>query len=564
MSDCNKLDILKVEKLLNLRRSTVFILLVIVLFFFNVVEPLQKKERIVVLTIFLIIYLLYLLVTVKMNDKGKFRSIWWIGFLLDASLISVLISFNGQIMSPYVLLYPVAMIGAAPSCPRVSDFVIAGFVGHVSYALGIFAFMGNLSFYLDFQFWTVGIISGIVFLCTVQLVQSLIKRQAELLTLTRKLEEKNKKLETAAITDGLTGLYNHKAFWERLEQEYESAKRKKYKLTVIMIDTDFFKLYNDTMGHLKGDELLVQLSKLMKENVRIGDIVFRYGGDEFAIILPETNIKEGIHIAERLRDKVASFSFEKRDLMPESKVTISIGIACYPDDADNIKDLVNRADNALYAAKNSNKNQVQAYRSLLKEMQNKGSSNEDILKTMEVMISIINSKDRYTAGHCERVANYARAIGEKLSFDEERLGILTYAALLHDIGKIEIDKKILNKLGPLDKDEWADIKGHPIYGIKILEAILASKKLLPAIKHHHERYDGKGYPDGLPGEKIPLEARILALADSFDAMLSDRPYRLSLGIEKALKELQENAGQQFDPELVAVFLEILEEARVAV
>lgn len=537
-------------------RRTMLLMLVLVFLMLFFIPAFTKPLVLFGGSVLLLLNISYLFLSRKFALR-KHLCCWWLGLLLDLSLVGFLIAVCGKISSPFTLLFPLAMVGAAPGCPKVRDFVIAGAIGHVSYAAAVFSFTGDLSFYLQPVFWIVGILNGLIFWITVNVVQALIKDQKMLLDLTEELANKNKQLEEMVITDGLTGLYNHKCFWDRLEQEFERAQRANRKLVVLMCDIDFFKIYNDRLGHLQGDKLLRQLSKLLHEGVRVGDDVCRYGGEEFGIILPDSGMREGLMIAERLRQEIAGHDFEGMEVMPSGRITISIGVACYPEDAGNVRELVNRADNALYAAKQRDKNRVQAYHSLLDDLKEDGAGDEDLFKTTEMMISIINAKDRYTKGHSERVAEYVKELGQELGMDENSLRALTYAAFLHDIGKIEIDRSVLNKPGPLNDAEREEIKKHTLYGVNILEPVLTSEKLLPAIKYHHERYDGRGYPEGIAGEKIPIEARMLALADSYDAMRSQRPYRNALNFETAIQELRNNAGNQFDPELAEKFIQVV-------
>ncbi|MBO8169929.1 MAG: diguanylate cyclase [Thermoanaerobacteraceae bacterium] len=541
---------------LELRRRLILLLLSLVFLTFVSFNTDRKVAVISVTTFLALFYLVYLYIFLRFFEK-KYQVIWWAGFLLDLAVVGFLISVCGRIASPFVLLYPLVMIGAAAICPKERDFIIAGSLGHVSYAWAVYSFTGNFSFYLDANFWIICVLNGIIFLSTVQVIQLLTSDKDKLYYLTRDLERKNKRLEQVAVTDGLTGLYNHKYFWERIAEEFERTQRAGRSITVLMIDIDYFKFYNDKMGHLKGDELLRQLSEIFNENVRRGDIVCRYGGEEFAIILPETDEEEGLKIAERLRNVVAEYPFEGREHMPNQQVTVSIGMASYPKDAADAKELVKRADSALYCAKQKNKNSVQTYYSVLEDMKNSGADQERLFKTMEVMVSIINAKDSYTGGHSQRVVRYARALGKRLGLNEGRLRALLYAAFLHDIGKIEIDKKILNKPGPLTEKERKEIKKHTLYGVNIVEPVLTSEVIIPAIKYHHEHFDGSGYPEGLKGDQIPLEARILCLVDSFDAMRANRPYRDALSLEEAIGELKINAGRQFDPKLVSKFLEVI-------
>ncbi|HHW15232.1 MAG TPA: HD domain-containing protein, partial [Firmicutes bacterium] len=243
-------------------------------------------------------------------------------------------------------------------------------------------------------------------------------------------------------------------------------------------------------------------------------------------------------------------------------ITVSLGVAVYPHDAETPDELVKLADEALYRVKLSERNGVAVYSPVLQELRLAGEEQPEapsLLSTLETLITVINTRDRYTYGHSERVMRYAALAGRELGLSAEELRLLRYAAFLHDIGKIEIGREILNKPGPLTEEERRVIRRHTLYGVEIVEPIQSLDRVLGIILHHHERFDGKGYPSGLAGEDIPYLARVLAVADAFDAMLARRPYREALTVEQALSEVRHGRGSQFDPFIAEAFVRAVEE-----
>lgn len=363
--------------------------------------------------------------------------------------------------------------------------------------------------------------------------------------------------------DGLTGLHNHTYLKRSLQRELAEAQKSGRKVAFLLLDIDNFKVYNDWFGHLTGDGLLQEFSRVLRRSVRSTDILGRYGGDEFAVIMPGADSAAAQKVGERIRLAIENYPFLHREEMPGGKITASIGIAVYPEDARNVNEMIAHADEAMYRVKRKLKNEVQLYFSVVREYEKDFGDLEPLLmNTAKALLIIINNKDRYTYAHSEKVAEYAGLLAENLSLPDEEVKKIRLAAFLHDIGKIELPRQILTKPAPLSEDEWALVKQHPSYGANILRSLKMMDDLIPLVLYHHERYDGRGYPIGLAGEKIPLGARILALADSFDAMLSTRPYKKPRSFEETVREIREQSGKQFDPVLVDVFLKVIENTRV--
>jgi diguanylate cyclase (GGDEF)-like protein/putative nucleotidyltransferase with HDIG domain len=362
---------------------------------------------------------------------------------------------------------------------------------------------------------------------------------------------------TWAITDGLTRLYNHRYMHECLDKEIARGTRFGTTFSIIMIDLDFFKTYNDTYGHLAGDDVLTSIGKCIQTSIRTVDIAFRYGGEEFAVILPETMTEGAFLVAERIREKIEQKLYSGR-----SSITASLGIATWPTDGVTKEQILVSADKALYAAKGTGRNRTCAPYDYKKQ----GIvSIDSVSETQRIAISMIfalaatvDAKDHYTYGHSRKVSQYAVAMAQAMNLPPERINVIRTAGLLHDIGKIGIPDSILNKDGVLDEQEWRQIKGHPEMGVEILRYVAELSNSLPIILNHHEHYDGSGYPTGLKGQDIPLEARLLSVADAYDAMTSLRPYHNQRSSQEAIDELRRCAGTTFDPDLVEIFCKTLQ------
>lgn len=382
--------------------------------------------------------------------------------------------------------------------------------------------------------------------------------------LSRNQERQKNKLHSLSITDELTGIYNLRFFHTTIEKEIETARKNKSSVGVIMIDIDDFKMYNDIYGHDCGDEILYKTAGLLNTIVGNEGYLCRYGGDEFTIILPETDRHTIVRLANRIKKEFNVSNAIKSNYHIFKSVTLSIGASEYPYMASSKDELLSQADMALYHAKNLGKDRVHFYQNIIETLhKNISSDHQQLIGAFKGLLSTISAKDKYTLGHCERVATYAVMIGEAMHLSLNDITTLQYAGLLHDIGKIELPKSVLNKLGPLNSEEFSYIKQHPVYSANILEPLEDMNHLVKHVKHHHEKYDGTGYPDGLAGEEISLGARILCVADSFDAMLSERPYSKSMSISDAITELERCSGKQFDPEIVKIFIEAIKTKMVS-
>ncbi|GAA0177331.1 diguanylate cyclase [Clostridium sediminicola] len=370
-----------------------------------------------------------------------------------------------------------------------------------------------------------------------------------------------KKLEDLANKDGLTDVYNHRFFYDALKEKVEISEKENNRVSMIFIDIDYFKYYNDMYGHQEGDKVLKKVADLLQNGVNTEDIVARYGGEEFAIILPNTNEVEAKNMAEKLRIQIEQTYFEGEENQPNGKVTVSIGISVYPDKAKSEIDLIKSADDALYKAKFFNKNRVEIYTSILDELKKDiAEEHIDLITSIKTLISVINAKDKYTYGHVERVVSYSRLLADKLELCEEDKKTLVYGAYMHDIGKINIPKQVLNKKMALTNDEWNMLKEHTQNGLDIVKSVDSLQNISPLILHHHERFDGTGYPSNLKGDEIPYLVRVLTVVDSFDAMTSNRPYNKAKTYEEAVEELKRCSGTQFDPEIAKAFIEVIVES----
>ncbi len=364
-------------------------------------------------------------------------------------------------------------------------------------------------------------------------------------------------VEQKARIDGLTGLLNRRSLDELIAGEIGRNSRYGGIFSLIILDLDSFKAFNDNYGHLAGDKLLRQIGSILKGAIRSADQAFRYGGDEFAILLPQTTMESAYDAAERVRHRIA-LEVDAGDIT----ITASLGLASWPIDGIGSNEIVATADTALYHAKRNGGNQSQHYsRALLPpdDTMVDRQSNEDseVLNTIYALAATVDARDHYTRGHSKKVNEYAVALAEALNLKPSEINQLSSCAFLHDIGKIGISDEILNKPGKLTDEEWEAVKGHPQLGAAIVTHASQLAPYLPGILHHHEKYDGSGYPKGLKGTGIPLEARILAIADAFAAMTSERCHSNALSHEQTLEEIKRGAGTQFDPKLVEVFLSVV-------
>ena len=356
------------------------------------------------------------------------------------------------------------------------------------------------------------------------------------------------RLTDAVKTDPLTGLLNRRGFEEAFELEVERARRLSSPLTLLVGDLDRFKMLNDRLGHPAGDRALELLGEALTAGVRRIDRVGRMGGEEFALILPETDEHEAYVLAERLRAKIRE-NFAA-DLFP---LTISFGLATYPTHGATTSALLKAADQALYTAKEFGRDCSVIYSAETAEILRGDSHRKESTAERRVasLIGLASSMD--TAEHSQMVGRYTKLIAIELGLSSELVERVQLAGVLHDIGKIGVADSIVNKPGPLTPDEWVEMQKHPEFGARMLERAELFD-IAEWVMAHHERPDGKGYPLGLSGEAIPLEARIVAVADAYEAMTTDRIYRPSIGHTAARAELRRGAGTQFDARVVAAFL----------
>lgn len=368
-----------------------------------------------------------------------------------------------------------------------------------------------------------------------------------------------------ARTDELTQLLNRKYFFEVLEKEFEENKEGSLALAIINIDD--FKLYNQLYGTQAGDNALRRIAQIIKSSVGDSGHAARYSGKEFAVLLPKYDVFSARNLIKSIQKQI--FQMTDRTVDYKLKVlTVSVGISAAPYAAKTAKELLDNADMAVNHVKHTGKNGIEIFDTILREnivhddMTDHKNIYREYESTIYALTAAIDVKDHYTFSHSNNVAYYATSLAREMNLNQDVVEIIRQAALLHDVGKIGIPEAILNKEGKLTEEEYEIIKGHVEASIGIIRYLPSLDYVIPAVIGHHERYDGNGYPRRISGENIPLSARILCIADSFDAMTTKRCYKEIIPKERALQILEEEAGRQFDPELVPVFIRGMTEGRI--
>lgn len=368
-----------------------------------------------------------------------------------------------------------------------------------------------------------------------------------------------------ARTDEMTGLLNRKYFYEVLNEEFE--KNKEASLALAIINVDDFKLYNQLYGIKEGDICLQRIADIIRSSVGDSGYTARYGGKEFAVLLPKYDLFSAKNLVESIAKQIFVMNNRRKDMKLKA-VTVSAGISAAPYAAKNVKELMENVDLAVYHVKHSGKNGIQVFDTMFKSSNERGNTRDrahiyqEYESTIYALTAAIDAKDHYTFSHSNNVAYYATALAAALGMNEDIIEIIRQAALLHDVGKIGIPEYVLNKPGKLTEEEYEIIKGHVEASIDIIRHLPSLDYVIPAVIGHHERYDGTGYPRRIAGEDIPVTARILCIADCFDAMTSRRCYKKAFPVEVAREKLLQGAGRQFDPDMVYRFVECLDDGSI--
>jgi diguanylate cyclase (GGDEF)-like protein/putative nucleotidyltransferase with HDIG domain len=425
------------------------------------------------------------------------------------------------------------------------------------------------------------------------------------------------KAQEQAITDGMTGLKTHRFFMEALSAEWKRSTRAGRSFSLVLMDLDRFKFVNDFYGHLDGDLVLQRVAHILETNCRRSDVVARYGGDEFVVLMPETDSTQSHQLAAKLRSWIST-----DPVLREKNVTSSFGVATFPLNGSTPQELIQVADASMYLSKHQGGNavstadqfnsddsrrwkrdvldaylgvtlkrlfttgpdafveiysRIEQFARSLAETESNGirrhteerpeASGEVsfeplppiVMDTLTSLALAVDSKDQFTQGHSHKVSSYAVLIAEAVGMSGLEIEEIRLAGMLHDVGKVGILESILNKNAPLNPDEWEAMKRHVEYGAKLLEPLRGTERIRKMVVHHHEFFDGSGYPEGLAGDHIPLGARILAIADAYDTITSERTYKKARTPEEAFQELDRCGNAQFDPVLVRKFISRLRE-----
>jgi diguanylate cyclase (GGDEF)-like protein len=364
-----------------------------------------------------------------------------------------------------------------------------------------------------------------------------------------------------ADRDSVTGLLNHRAMQERLNTALSFARRRRTELAAVMMDLNNFKFFNDTYGHPTGDEVLRTVARHLEDVCRDNDLVGRYGGDEFIVLLPDTGSEGARDFCLRVAARLGDHHFQT-DSGSRIPIEMSFGWAVYPRDAESALELLTLADSNLYEYKHSggfaNRSHIEATeegRIEIRRLKNRASGGS--FGVLDALVTAIDNKDHYTRRHSEEVTHYSLLVAKELNYSEEALRAVRISGLLHDVGKIAIPDEILRHPGELGKDEWEIMRQHPAFGALIVKDLPHLDEVLDGVRHHHERWDGKGYPDGLKENDIPMMGRLLAAGDCFSAMTTNRPYRKAFSPEDALREIERGSGIQFDPMIAKTFVRVM-------
>lgn len=400
-------------------------------------------------------------------------------------------------------------------------------------------------------------------------------------------EEFSSNSHTSSSVDSLTNLCTHRKFQEKLAKSLSTAKKLNQQLAIILFDVNDISEINKTHGHAKGDEIIKKIAQVVQKNSRPNDIAGRYGGDEIALLLPDTDAKEAKYIAEYI-----SYLLSCTIIDSIGPIKVSIGMATYPNSHTEQEKLLILAEQAMCISMSKGYQNgistivcsddfdfwddvaIHSFTSVLvkrhaqvginfdEELIKKFNSQEiqsqkHLIEVVTSLAAAIDAKDTYTKGHSTAVSTFAQALARAINLPEKDVERIKLGALLHDIGKIGIPEQVLRKPTKLSDEEWAIMKQHPEIGaMKVLEPNPSLHDLIPIVKYHHEHWDGNGYPEGLKGENIPLEARIVAVADCYHALISDRPYRKGMSVQKACEILKMGANIQWDGNLVRQFITI--------
>lgn len=495
-----------------------------------------------ILSAILLIYISWTFLQTKIGSNSFIRK--WIDPAIPLALAFLSVMLTGSYDSNYKFLFLFVIISSSIECSMKASIAVSGLSAVIVLGMDLVcAPKSAVNTFFE---------SDIVLACAFLIISWTIGYYVDL----RKMHIKS--LNELANMDGLTSLFNHRCFYDYLSQQIEMSKNNGTELSLLFIDIDNFKFYNDFHGHQMGDEILREISIIMKETVPVGGFIARYGGEEFTVLLPDTSEESAIKTAENLRKTVQEHPFAGQEVLPGKSLTISVGVSTYPSKAKTDAELLRRADEACYRAKFLYKNRVEAYHSILEDLQtNIAEIDHETIASIKTLIAVINARDKYTYGHVERVVFYCTLLAEKMKLSDKDKKNLIYSAYLHDVGKINIPEEILMKTDPLTDEEWEILKNHPQKAAEIIDNISPLKNLVPIILQHHERYDGTGYPGKLKGDEINCFARMLTVVDSFDAMTSIRPYQPKKSYSQATRELIRCSGTQFDPEIVRSFIDII-------